>query len=104
VIAISIAGISAIIAITALCSSVAARGQGPSQLMAGFNQERSLGPGENHAYVVRLTEGMIRIVDRPNGTGGPEPIDLTAITRGHHKLVIHTLDSTTKPGQIPDED
>lgn len=118
-----IARISAVAAAMALYSSAAAGAQDPSQLIAGFNQERSLGPNENHAYVVSLKEGeailgeadqhgvdlvidefspdgkLIRTVDSPNGTEGPEPIDLTAFTAGQYKLVIHTLDPRAKPGK-----
>jgi enterochelin esterase-like enzyme len=117
------AWISALAAATVLYSSATADGQGSSQLIAGFYQERSLGPGENDVYMVSLNEGeavvgeadqhgvdlvidefgpdgkLIRTVDSLNGTEGPEPIDLTAITAGQYKLVIHTLDPTAKPGK-----
>ena len=118
-----IAWISTLAAALALYGSAAAGGQEPGRLMPGFNQERSLGPGENQVYVVNLKEGeavlgeadqhgvdlvidifgpdgkLIRTVDSPNGTEGPEPIDLTALTAGQYKLVIHTLDKTAPPGQ-----
>ena len=96
-----IAWISALTAVMALYSSAAAGGQEPIKLIAGFTQERTLGPSDNHIYTVTLTEGaailgeadqhgidlvidelgpdgkLIRTVDSPNGTEGPEPIDLT---------------------------
>ena len=99
-----IAWISALAIATVLCSSSMASGHEPTQLISGLNQERSLGPGENQVYMVSLREGeailgeadqhgvdlvivefgpggkLIRTVDSPNGTEGPEPIDLTAIT------------------------
>ena len=43
---------------------------------------------------------LIRTVDSPNGTEGPEPIDLTAFTSGQYKLVIHTLDPGAHPGDV----
>jgi enterochelin esterase-like enzyme len=106
-----------------LCTVVSAGAQQPQVLAAGMNQERTLGPGENHAYVITLHEGeavlgeadqhgidlvidefgpdgkLIRTVDSPNGTEGPEPIDLTAFAVGEYKLVIHTLDPKAKPGK-----
>lgn len=115
--------ISAFAAVMALYSSAFASGQEPTKLTTGFNQERSLGPGENHIYVVSLKEGeailgeadqhgvdlvidefgpdgkLIRTVDSDNGTEGPEPIDLTAFTTGEYKLVIHTLDKAAPPGK-----
>lgn len=106
-----------------LFTSASAEGQEPSKLSAGFNEERSLAPGENHVYTVSMDDGaavlgeadqhgvdlvidefgpegkLIRTVDSPNGTQGPEPIDLTAFTTGQYKLIIHTLDPTAKPGK-----
>jgi enterochelin esterase-like enzyme len=107
----------------ALYSSAAAGGQEPIKLIAGFTQERTLGPSDNYVYTVTLTEGtailgeadqhgvdlvidefgpdgkLIRTVDSPNGTEGPEPIDRTAFTTGEYKLVIHTLDKKAEPGK-----
>lgn len=104
-------------------TSAAARAQEPQALVSGWNQERTLGPGENHVYAVTLQEGtavigeadqhgvdlvidvfgpdgkLIRTVDSPNGTEGPEPIDVTAFSTGLYKLVIHTLQETVKPGK-----
>ncbi|MFZ1919136.1 MAG: alpha/beta hydrolase-fold protein [Terriglobales bacterium] len=106
-----------------LCGFMSAAGQEPRSLTAAFNEERTLGPGENHVYTVTLEDGaailgeadqhgvdlvidmfgpdgkLIRTVDSPNGTEGPEPIDLTAFTTGQYKLVIHTLDAGAKPGK-----
>jgi enterochelin esterase-like enzyme len=114
---------SALAIVIALSSSIAARGQEPIKLVPGLTQERTLGPGDNHIYTVTLTEGaailgeadqhgvdlvidefgpdgkLIRTVDSPNGTEGPEPIDLTALTTGEYKLVIHTLDKSAQPGK-----
>lgn len=97
--------------------------QEPAALHAGFTQERTLGPNENHVYSISLSAGaavvgeadqhgvdlvidefgpdgkLIRTVDSPNGTEGPEPIDVTAFTSGQYKLVIHTLDPAAKPGK-----
>lgn len=87
-----------------LLLSTSATAQEPAALRAGFTQERTLGPNENHVHSISLDEGaavlgeadqhgvdlvidefgpdgkLIRIVDSPNGTEGPEPIDLTAFT------------------------
>jgi len=106
-----------------LRGSAVGGGQVPQSLTTGFNEERMLGPGEDHVYTVALDEGaailgeadqhgvdlvidmfgpdgkLIRTVDSPNGTEGPEPIDLTAFTTGQYKLVIHTLDKAAKPGK-----
>src|SRR5258708_177119 len=92
-------------------------------LITGLDHERTLSPGENHVYTVTLQEGagvlgeadqhgidlvidifgpdgkLIRTVDSPNGTEGPEPIDLTAFQTGLYKLVIHTLDEKAMPGK-----
>jgi enterochelin esterase-like enzyme len=100
-----------------------AAAQEPTQLSPGLTQERSLDPKENHVYTVSLDQGaailgqadqhgvdlvidefgpdgkLIRRVDSPNGTEGPEPIDLTAFAAGQYKLVIHTLDTAAKPGK-----
>jgi len=97
--------------------------QSPTPLTSGFNQERTLSPGDRHVYTITLAEGaavlgkadqhgvdlvidifgpdgkLIRTVDSPNGTEGPEPIDLTAFTSGQYKLVIHTLDPSARPGK-----
>jgi enterochelin esterase-like enzyme len=118
-----IAWISALTAAMALYISAAASGQEPIKLVAGFTQEQTLGAGDNHVYIVTLTEGtailgeadqhgvdlvidefgpdgkLIRTVDSQNGTEGPEPIDLTAFTTGEYKLVIHTLDKSAAPGK-----
>ena len=114
----------AIVAATTILFSVLASAQAgePTKLGAGFTEERTLAPGENHVYTVSLEEGaavvgeadqhgvdlvidefgpdgkLIRTVDTPNGTEGPEPIDLTAFVTGQYKLVIHTLDPGVKPG------
>ena len=118
-----IACISALTASIALFSSADANGQDRIKLIAGFTQERTLSPSDDHIYTVTLTEGaailgeadqhgvdlvidefgpdgkLIRTVDSPNGTEGPEPIDLTAFTMGEYKLVIHTLDKKAEPGK-----
>ena len=102
---------------------VLARAQEPQALASGLNQERSLSPGENHVYTITLDEGsailgeadqhgidlvidifgpdgkLIRTVDSPNGSEGPEPIELTALQTGLYKLVIHTLDPKATPGK-----
>jgi len=107
----------------ALLLSLSAVGQDPRNLTAGFNEERTLAPAEDHVYTVTLENGaailgeadqhgvdlvidmfgpdgkLIRTVDSPNGTEGPEPIDLTAFTTGQYKLVIHTLDPGAKPSK-----
>jgi len=118
-----IAYISALVTAMPFCSSALASAQEPIKLAPGFTQERRLGAGDNHSYTVALTEGaavlgeavqhgvdlvidefgpdgkLIRTVDSPNGTEGPEPIDLTAFTAGDYKLVIHTLDQSAAPGK-----
>ena len=104
-------------------TSSSVEAQESTKLSPGFTQERSLAPNENHVYTVSLEQGaavlgeadqhgvdlvidefgpdgkLIRTVDSPNGTEGPEPIDLTAFTAGQYKLVIHTLDAAAKPGK-----
>ncbi len=106
-----------------LGTSSAAPAQEPEALAAGMNEERTLGPGDTHAYVITLQEGgavvgeadqhgvdlvidvygpdgkRIRTLDSPNGAEGPEPIDLTAFQAGRHELVVHTLDAAAKPGR-----
>ena len=97
--------------------------QEPQALASGLKEERTLGPGENHVYAITLQEGtavigeadqhgvdlvidvhgpdgkLIRTVDSPNGTEGPEPIEVTAFQTGPYTLVVHTLDATAKPGK-----
>jgi enterochelin esterase-like enzyme len=114
---------TAAIAGTILFTLPSANAQQPTKLSPGFTQERSLGPNENHVYTISLEQGtavlgeadqhgvdlvidefgpdgkLIRTADSPNGTEGPEPIDLTAFIPGQYKLVIHTLDPTAKPGK-----
>jgi enterochelin esterase family protein len=102
----------------------AAGSQAPvAKLVPGLVEERSLAPGENHTYTIFLNEGeavvgeadqhgvdlvidefdpdgkLLRTVDSPNGSEGPEPIDLTAAVNGQYKLVIHTLDPGAKAGK-----
>lgn len=115
--------IAALAAAILFWTSAAARAQEAQALTSGLNQERTLGPGENHVYAITLQEGsavlgeadqhgidlvidvfgpdgkLIRTVDSPNGTEGPEPIDLTAFQTGLYKLVIHTLDEKAMPGK-----
>ena len=110
-------------AVVLFFSSTSVHGQEPRQLAAGFTEEHTLGPNENHVYTVTLEEGcavlgeadqhgvdlvidefgpdgkLLRTVDSPNGTEGPEPIDLTAFATGQYKLVIHTLDPIGNPGK-----
>jgi enterochelin esterase-like enzyme len=100
-----------------------AMAQEPQALVSGMNLERTLSPGENQAYTITLQEGgavvgeadqhgidlvidvfgpdgkLIRTVDSPNGTEGPEPIDVIAFQAGLYRLVIHTLDPAAKPGK-----
>jgi enterochelin esterase-like enzyme len=116
-------GIAAFAAATVLLASASAKGQEPRRLSPGFTEDRSLSTGENHVYVISLDDGaavlgeadqhgvdlvidefspdgkLIRTVDSPNGTEGPEPIDLTASGTGQYKLIIHTLDPAAKPGR-----
>jgi enterochelin esterase-like enzyme len=115
--------IAAFAAAVLFSTSSSAEAQESTKLSPGFTQERSLAPNENHVYTVSLEQGaavlgeadqhgvdlvidefgpdgkLIRTVDSPNGTEGPEPIDLTAFTAGQYKLVIHTLDAAAKPGK-----
>ena len=115
--------VTALTAAITLCSSAVASGQEPIKLAAGFTQERTLTPSDKHFYTVTLSEGaailgeadqhgvdlvideigpdgkLIRTVDSLNGTEGPEPIDLTALTSGEYKFVIHTLDKNAAPGK-----
>jgi enterochelin esterase family protein len=42
---------------------------------------------------------LVRTIDSPNGSEGPEPIDLTAFQTGQYKLVIHALEKTASPGK-----
>lgn len=115
--------ITAFAAAILFSTSSSAEAQEPTKLSPGFTEERSLAPSENHVYTVSLDQGaailgeadqhgvdlvidefgpdgkLIRTVDSPNGTEGPEPIDLTAFTAGQYKLVIHTLEATAKPGK-----
>src|SRR5215470_8184033 len=115
--------IAAFVAAILSWKSAAARDQEPQALVSGLNVERTLGPGENHVYTITLQEGAaviggadqhgvdlvidifdpdgkkVTTVDSPNGTEGPEPIDLTAFKDGLYRLVIHTADEKAKPGK-----
>ncbi len=115
--------ITAFVAAIFLIPSACTNGQEPRKLSPDFFEERSLSPGESHIYIISLDDGtavfgeatqhgvdlvidefgpdgkLIRTVDSPNGTEGPEPIDLTAFTTGQYKLVIHTLDPAAKAGK-----
>jgi enterochelin esterase-like enzyme len=110
-------------AVAILLSTSPAQTQAPTKLHPGFTEEHTLGPHESHEYTITLDDGaavlgeadqhgvdlvidefgpdgkLIRTVDSPNGTEGPEPIDLTAFAPGEYKLVIHTLDPSAKPGK-----
>src|SRR4029434_7136254 len=105
-----------------LSISSAARAQEQS-LVVGFNVGRTLSVGENHIYTITLQDGtaviggadqhdidlvidifgpdgkLIRTVDSPNGTEGPEPIDVTAFKAGTYKLAIRANDASAKPGK-----
>jgi enterochelin esterase-like enzyme len=118
-----LAWIAAIAAAIVFSTSTPAEGQEPTKLSPGFTQERTLGAKENHVYTVSLDQGaavlgeadqhgvdlvideygpdgkLIRTVDSPNGTEGPEPIDLIAFATGQYKLVIHTLDAGAARGR-----
>jgi len=118
-----LAWIAALVSTTVVPFSAFAEGQEPTKLQAGFHEERTLAPGQNDVYTVSLDSGaailgaavqhgidlvidefgpdgrLISTVDSPNGTEGPEPIDLSAFTSGQYKLVIHTLDPEAKPGK-----
>src|ERR1700733_8971609 len=98
-------------------------GQEVLELNPGLNLERTLGPSDNHVYTVSLAEGaailgeadqhgvdlvidqfdpdgkLLMTVDSPNGTEGPEPIDLTASKAGVYKLVIRMGDTSAPPGK-----
>src|SRR5579859_1832677 len=113
----------AALAAAMFCMALAAGAQEAQPLTSGLYQERTLGPGESHVYTIALQEGagvlgeadqhgidlvidvlgpdgkLIRTVDSPNGTEGPEPIDLTAVQPGIYKLLIHTLDEKAPPGK-----
>ena len=102
-----------VVAIICFVATVAVRAQEPRALVAGLKMERSLSAGEKHAYTIHRDEGaavigaadqhgidlvidlfdpdgkLIRTDDSPNGTEGPEPIDLTAFRAGVYRLVIH---------------
>jgi enterochelin esterase-like enzyme len=115
--------ITAFAALALVVTSASAETQDSSNLSPGLTEERFLAPGENHVYTVSLDDGsavlgeadqhgvdlvidefgpdgkLIRTVDSPNGTEGPEPIDLTAFTPGQYKLVIHTLDPAARSGR-----
>ena len=111
-----------IILIVALALAIA-HAQQPTALVAGLNIERTLGTGETHTYTITLDEGaaiigaadqrgvdlvvdfldpdgkLIRSVDSPNGTKGPEPIDLTASKPGQYTLQIRMLVAKAEPGK-----
>jgi len=117
------AWITAVAAAMLFAYSSLAEAQEPTKLRPGFTEERSLGSNEKHVYTISLDAGaavlgeadqhgvdlvidefgpngkLIRTVDSPNGTEGPEPIDLTASAPGEYRLVIHTLQPVAKPGK-----
>ena len=117
------AWITALAGALVFAHSSLAQAQEPTKLRPGFTEERSLGSSENQVYTISLDSGaavlgeadqhgvdlvidefgpdgkLIRTVDSPNGTEGPEPIDLTASAPGQYRLVIHTLQPAAKPGK-----
>lgn len=99
-------------------------GQEPQALAVGLHAEHTLAADESHAYTITLQEGaavigaadqhgmdlvvdvfspdgkLIRTIDSPNGTEGPEPIDVTAIKSGLYKLLIRAAPGQPqKPGK-----
>ena len=110
-------------AVLLFCLPALALAQTPKLLEPGFHEERQLSSSDNYAYSVQLSDGgavlgeadqhgvdlvvdvfgpdgnLIRTIDTPNGTEGPEPIDVTATATGQYKLVIHTLEKTAQPGK-----
>ena len=114
---------AAVAAATLMWTGAQARPQEPQALVAGLKVERTLGAGESHVYTITLQNGtaaigeanqhgidlvidifgpagkLIRTLDSPNGTEGPEPIDLTAFQSGSYKLVIHPLEKMAGPGK-----
>ena len=81
----TITRISLFAALIALNSSAVARGQEPIRLSAGFTQERTLGPGDNHVYTVTLTEGYAIL-----GEADQHGVDLV-IDRGVGSAELTTL-------------
>ena len=95
----NVLGMTLLPAAMAFWTSAAASAQEAQTLASGLKEERTLGPGENHAYAITLQEGtavigeadqhgvdlvidvhgpdgkLIRTVDSPNGTEGPEPME-----------------------------
>jgi enterochelin esterase family protein len=88
----------------------------PATVLApGMSLERILGPADEHIYTVELQSGMavigeadqegvdlvvdvfgpdgklLRQIDSPTGTSGPESIDFTALHDGTYRFVIHQL-------------
>lgn len=113
-----LAPIVAFASVLLLGQSGTVSGQEPQVLVVGTNVEHTLGAGESHVYTIALQEGaavigeadqhgidlvvdvfgpdgkLIRTIDSPNGPEGPEPIDVTGIKTGLHRLVIRAA-----PGQ-----
>jgi enterochelin esterase-like enzyme len=97
--------------------------ENPTPLTLGMHLERMLGPSDEHVYTAQMGVGsaiigeadqqgvdlvidiygpdgkQITEVDSPNGTQGPEPINLTAIEAGIYQFRIHTLEKGVKPGK-----
>ena len=85
--------------------------------------ERTLAPGETHAYQIAIEAGQflravvtqrgidvvvtvtgpaaqkLAEVDSPNGTDGPEPVSLVADVAGTYRIEIRPLDRDAKPGR-----
>ena len=94
-----------------------------SRLELGKPFERELPAGETHSYEVALDSGqflravvdqrgvdlIVRVfapsgdkiadIDSPNGTQGPEPVELVALTTGVHRIDVGTLRPATTPGR-----
>jgi erythromycin esterase len=111
-----------------LLSATASRGQADPvddtrQLDGVRPIERTMRGGEVHRYQISLTAGhylnlvvdqrgidvvvialgpdgtMIREVDSPNGSQGPEPLDIVVSTSGMHRFEVRSLEAGASPGR-----
>ncbi|CAL2075214.1 Esterase family protein [Tenacibaculum sp. 190524A02b] len=92
-------------------------------LVNGFSKERTITSLEKHIYFIDLKNGMavignviqngidlvidiytpdgkfLRQIDSPNGANGIEPFDITSNIFGKYKLVIRSLEESSKKGR-----
>lgn len=91
-------------------------------LRAGEKIDHAIAASESHTYTTELDNGMaitgeliqdgidlvidvykpggalLQQIDSPNGTNGPEPIDITSKESGEYTFIVHSLDEGSNKG------